>query len=159
MISSRSLLKSVWLNDERSRLRILLFNSYSSRTRRIWADIYNQRGRVWENYILSQIICGARVHGNDSNKWRFASKFKIYSNGSQGGGFSSFTHTATSRKCLPCGLTVIHLRLCDRKQSLGTSHNLNWRGEWRRNCFLSQIISRLLLNSTHVFRYPPLQSC
>ena len=34
-------------------------------------------------------------------------------------GFSSFPHTANSCKCLPCGLTVIHLRLCDRKKSLG----------------------------------------
>ena len=34
--------------------------------------------RVWENNILSQIICGARVHANDSNEWRFASKIKIY---------------------------------------------------------------------------------
>ena len=34
-------------------------------------------------------------------------------------GFSSFPHTVTSCKCLSCGLTVIHLRLCDRKKSLG----------------------------------------
>ena len=34
-------------------------------------------------------------------------------------GFSSFRHTATSCKRLPCGLTVIHLRLCDRVESLG----------------------------------------
>ena len=34
------------------------------------------------------------------------------------GGGSSFSHTATPGKCLPCGLTVIHLRLCDRKKSL-----------------------------------------
>ena len=27
-------------------LRIYVFNSYSSRTRRIWAGIYNQRGRI-----------------------------------------------------------------------------------------------------------------
>ena len=38
--------------------------------------------------------------------------------GREEGGFSSFTHTATSCKYLPCGLTVIHLRLCDRKDSL-----------------------------------------
>ena len=37
----------------------------------------------------------------------------------RGAGFSSFPHTATSCKCLPCGLTVIHLRLCDRQKSLG----------------------------------------
>ena len=37
-------------------------------------------------------------------------------------GFSSFPHTATSCKCLPCGLMVIHLRLCDRKESLGARH-------------------------------------
>ena len=36
-----------------------------------------------------------------------------------GGGVSSFSRTATPCKCLPCGLTVIHLRLCDRKKSLG----------------------------------------
>ena len=34
---------------------------------------------------------------------------------------------------------------------LGTSHNLSWSGGWRGNCFLSQIISRPLLNSTHAF--------
>ena len=34
----------------------------------------------------------------------------------RGRGFSSFRHTATSCKCLPCGLTVIHLRLCDREE-------------------------------------------
>ena len=34
-------------------------------------------------------------------------------------GFSSFPLTATPCNCLPCGLTVIHLRLCDRKKSLG----------------------------------------
>ena len=39
--------------------------------------------------------------------------------GSRGGGFLSFSHIASSCKCLPCGLTVIHLRLCDRKKSLG----------------------------------------
>ena len=60
---------------------------------------------------------------------------KYIQNGSRGGGFSSFTHTATSCKCLPCGLTVIHLRLCDHKKSLGTSQILNWRREYRRNCF------------------------
>ena len=43
----------------------------------------------------------------------------LLKNGSRGGGFSNFPHTATSCKCLPCGLTVIHLRLCDRKKSLG----------------------------------------
>ena len=32
-----------------------------------------------------------------------------------GGGVSSFPYTATSCDCLPCGLTVIHLQLCDRK--------------------------------------------
>ena len=32
-----------------------------------------------------------------------------------GGGGSSFPHTATSCNCLPCGLTAIHLRPCDRK--------------------------------------------
>ena len=31
------------------------------------------------------------------------------------GGVSSFLYTATSCDCLPCGLTVIHLQLCDRK--------------------------------------------
>ena len=39
--------------------------------------------------------------------------------GREEGGFLSFRHTATSSKGLPCGLTVIHLRLCDRKKSLG----------------------------------------
>ena len=39
--------------------------------------------------------------------------------GREEGGVSSFSHTATPGKCLPCGLTVIHLRLCDRKKSLG----------------------------------------
>ena len=36
-----------------------------------------------------------------------------------GGGFSTLPHTTTACNCLPCGLTVIHLRLCDRKKSLG----------------------------------------
>ena len=78
------------------------------------------------------------------------SKYILIQTGREEGGpvFKLYS-TATSCKCLPCGLTVIHLRLCDRKKSLGTSQNLNWRGEWRRNCFLSQIISRPLLNSTH----------
>ena len=35
--------------------------------------------------------------------------------GGGGGGVSSFPYTATSCDCLPCGLTVIHLQLCDRK--------------------------------------------
>ena len=30
-------------------------------------------------------------------------------------GGSSFPHTAPSCNCLPCGLTVIHLWVCDRK--------------------------------------------
>ena len=33
--------------------------------------------------------------------------------GREEGGFPSFPHTATPCNCLPCGLTVIHLRLCD----------------------------------------------
>ena len=36
-------------------LHVLLFNSYSSRTRRIWADIYNQRGRR-PSWLLSAHI-------------------------------------------------------------------------------------------------------
>ena len=32
---------------------ILIINSYSSRTRRIWADIYNQRGRIISSYPAS----------------------------------------------------------------------------------------------------------
>ena len=40
--------------------------------------------------------------------------------GREEGGFQALlTQPATSCKCLPCGLTVIHLRLCDRKKSLG----------------------------------------
>mgnify|MGYP007058642762 CR=1 FL=1 len=30
---------------------IIIINSYSSRTRQIWADIYNQRGR-WPSWLL-----------------------------------------------------------------------------------------------------------
>ena len=33
----------------------------------------------------------------------------------RGGRVSSFPYTATSCNCLPCGLTVIHLQLCDCK--------------------------------------------
>ena len=36
--------------------------------------------------------------------------------------------------------------------SLGTSHNLSWRRGWRRNCFLSQIISRPPLIAPMFFR-------
>ena len=40
--------------------------------------------------------------------------------GREEGGFQALlTKPATSCKCLPCDLTVIHLRLCDRKKSLG----------------------------------------
>ena len=39
--------------------------------------------------------------------------------GREEGAFKLSPHTATSCKCLPCGLTVINLRLCDRKKSLG----------------------------------------
>ena len=40
--------------------------------------------------------------------------------GRKEGGFQALlTQLATSCKCLLCGLTVIHLRLCDRKKSLG----------------------------------------
>ena len=35
--------------------------------------------------------------------------------GGGGGCVSSFPYTATCCDCLPCGLTVIHLQLCDRK--------------------------------------------
>ena len=39
--------------------------------------------------------------------------------GREEGGFQALlTQPATSCKCLPCSLTVIHLRLCDRKKSL-----------------------------------------
>ena len=38
---------------------------------------------------------------------------------------------------------------------LGTSYNLSWRGEWRRNCFLFQIFSRPPLIAPMFFRYPP----
>ena len=41
------------------------------------------------------------------------------------------------------------------RDQLGTSHNLTWRREWRRTCFLSQIISRPLLIAPMFFRYPP----
>ena len=37
----------------------------------------------------------------------------------------------------------------------GTSHNLSWRGEWRRNCFLFQIFSGPPLIAPMFFRYPP----
>ena len=36
-----------------------------------------------------------------------------------GWGVSSFPHTATPRNCLPSRLTVIHLRPCHPKKSLG----------------------------------------
>ena len=40
--------------------------------------------------------------------------------GREEGGFQALlTQPATSCKCSPCDLTVIHLRLCDRKKSLG----------------------------------------
>ena len=49
-------------------------------------------------------------------------------------------------------------RLCAQQKhkpcSLGTSHNLSWRRGWRRNCFLSQIISRPPLIAPMFFRYP-----
>ena len=35
--------------------------------------------------------------------------------GGGGGSVSSFPYIATSCDCLPCGLTVIHLQLCDCK--------------------------------------------
>ena len=41
-------------------------------------------------------------------------------------GLSSFRQKATSCKRLPCGLTVIHLRLCDRKKSLGARRFWTW---------------------------------
>ena len=37
-----------------------IFNSYSSRTRRIWADIYNQRGRRPELVIISSYPASPR---------------------------------------------------------------------------------------------------
>ena len=39
--------------------------------------------------------------------------------GREEGGFQAFLTQPPLVKCLPCGLTVIHLRLCDRKKSLG----------------------------------------
>ena len=47
-----------------------------------------------------------------------------YNMGREEGGGSSFPHTATPRNCLPCGLTVIHLRLCHPKKSLGARTKL-----------------------------------
>ena len=48
---------------------------------------------------------------------------KYFKMGREEGVFKlSFSHTATSCKCLPYGLTVIYLRLCDRKKSLGARH-------------------------------------
>ena len=41
------------------------------------------------------------------------------------------------------------------KPTLGTSHNLSWMGEWRRNCFLFQIFSGPPLIAPMFFRHPP----
>ena len=42
----------------------LIFNSYSSRTRRIWADIYNQRGRG-PSWLLSAIKLSGKSEKNN----------------------------------------------------------------------------------------------
>ena len=53
-----------------------------------------------------------------SEGWLLNSKY--IQMGREDGGFQALlTQPATSCKCLRCGLTVIHLRLCDRKKSLG----------------------------------------
>ena len=41
----RNILQSINDNEYTRSLNNIVLNSYSSRTRRIWADIYNQRGR------------------------------------------------------------------------------------------------------------------